>query len=96
MFLRPRRPLMRAAMIGTTAYAGYSMGRNAQRRGEMEQEQAARLAQLEWHQMAAAPAPPPAGGVDVVGELQKLASLKDAGAADPAGVRRAKAKLLAE
>lgn len=46
---------------------------------------------------AAAPvaAPAPAGGVDIVAELQKLASLKDAGILDDAEFAAAKAKLLA-
>lgn len=42
-----------------------------------------------------AAAPAPAGGVDIVAELQKLAALKDAGILDDAEFAAAKAKLLA-
>jgi len=43
---------------------------------------------------APAPAAPAAGGVDVVAELQKLASLKDAGVLSDEEFAAAKAKLL--
>lgn len=43
---------------------------------------------------AAAPAAAPAGGVDVVAELQKLAALKEQGLIDDAEFAAAKARLL--
>jgi hypothetical protein len=55
-----RRPLARAAMVGG---AGYMAGRSAANRNAREQEQEARIAELEaqqqYAQPAAAPPPPP-------------------------------------
>jgi hypothetical protein len=90
-----RRPLMRAAMIGGGAYM---VGKNAQRRGDMNADQDDRIAQLEAQQQAQAPAPPaPApssGGSDVVAKLTELKGLKDAGVLDDAEFEAAKQKLL--
>ena len=54
---------------------------------------AAQAAAAQYAQPAAAPAP--AGGVDVVAELQKLAALKEAGVLTDAEFAAAKGKLLA-
>ena len=93
-----RRPLMRAAMIGGGAYM---VGKNAQRRGDMNADQDARIAQLEAQQAQApaqAPPPPPpaaaSGGTDVVAKLTELKGLKDAGVLDDAEFEAAKQKLL--
>ena len=90
-----RRPLMRAAMIGGGAYM---VGKNAQRRGDMNADQDARIAQLEAQQ-AQAQAPPPAaapaaGGTDLVAKLTELKGLKDAGVLNDAEFEAAKQKLL--
>ncbi len=62
---------------------------------QQAQEIAALQAQLAAQQAPpAASAPAPAGGVDVVAELQKLAELKNAGILDDAEFAAAKAKLL--
>jgi hypothetical protein len=84
-------------MLGGTAYVAHRAGQNQMENQYRESEQEARLQQLEQQQRyAAAPPPPPAGGgTDVVAELQKLASLKDAGALSQAEFDAAKAKLLA-
>jgi Short C-terminal domain len=89
-----RRPLMRAAMIGGGAYM---VGKNAQRRGDMNADQDARIAQLEAQQQAPAPAPAPSsGGSDLVAKLTELKGLKDAGVLDDAEFEAAKQKLLSE
>lgn len=60
-----------------------------------QQAQIDAAAQAAAAQYAAPAAPPaPAGGLDLVGELQKLASLKDAGVLSDAEFAAAKAKLL--
>lgn len=58
---------------------------------EMQQQ----LAALQAQQGPAAPAPAAAPQFDLIAELQKLASLKDAGVLDEAEFAAAKAKLLA-
>ena len=45
--MRRRRPLMRAAMVGGTAYA---VGKHAQRSGDREDDQEVRLQELESQQ----------------------------------------------
>jgi hypothetical protein len=82
VFVR-RRPLMRAAMVGGTAYAA---GRHAARRSDQEADQEARLAELEYQQQAAAapapapaPAPPTGGPTDIAAKLTELKSLLDQG-----------------
>ena len=72
MFVRRRRPLLGAAMVGGTAYvAGKAGARRAQEEGQaaqMEADQEARLSQLEAQQTQQTPqtqAPataPPTGG----------------------------------
>jgi hypothetical protein len=95
---------MRAAMVGG---AGYMAGKGAARRSQQEQEQEARLADLEGQQMAAAAPPPPpmaaplpppaaAGGAgDLVSKLQELKALQDQGVLTAEEFGVAKAKLLA-
>lgn len=98
-----------AVVAGTaTAVSGRVAHRQNEKYADQQaQEQAA--AQQQWEaqqyqaQQAAAAAPPPppppaaapaAGGVDVVAELQKLATLKEQGILNDAEFAAAKAKLL--
>jgi Short C-terminal domain len=79
-------------MVGGTAYA---VGKHAQRGQNQEEEQEARLAELE-NQQYAAQAPPPAGGpTDLAANLAQLKGLLDQGALTPAEYDAAKQKLLA-
>jgi len=95
--MRRRRPLMRAAMVGGTAYA---VGKHAQRSNYREEDQEARLEQLETQQAqqqyAQAPvtAPPGGGPTDIAEKLTQLKSLQDQGVLTPEEFAAAKAKLL--
>ena len=104
-FMR-RRPIARAAVVGG---AGYAMGRRAANRQYAEEEQDARLSDLEQQQYAqqAAPPPPPqyaappaaappSGGISEQGieELKKLAELKEQGILTDAEFEVQKAKIL--
>jgi hypothetical protein len=93
VMMRRRRPLMRAAMVGGTAYA---VGKHAQRSGDREAEQEARLQDLEAQQYAQAPvtAPPGGGPTDIAEKLTQLKSLQDQGVLTPEEFTAAKAKLL--
>ncbi|MEI5584952.1 MULTISPECIES: SHOCT domain-containing protein [unclassified Agromyces] len=96
-----------AVVAGTaTAVSGNVQRRQQQRYADQQAEQQM-AAQQQWEaqqyqaQQAAAAAPPPpppppapGGGVDVVGELQKLAALREQGILDDAEFAAAKAKLL--
>jgi hypothetical protein len=102
MFMR-RRPLLRAAVVGGTAYAaGRHMGRQAEERGYAEAEQNQRLDSLEQQQYGSAPyqqAPPPAApagqaGPSVYDQLQQLATLHQQGALSDDEFAAAKAKIL--
>jgi Short C-terminal domain len=77
MFMRRRRPLMRAAMVGGTAYYA---GKRMEERREREAEQEYRLQSLEAEQ-APEQAAPAAGGVtsDALAKLEQLAALKERG-----------------
>jgi len=99
MFRARRRPLARAAMIGGTAYvAGRAGQRSANRQQEeynQEQDQEARLANLEA-QTTPAPAPQPqAPSTDMVGRLNQLSELHSSGALTDAEFAAAKQQLLA-
>jgi hypothetical protein len=96
----------RTAVVAGTASAvtgamSGSRERKAQAQYEQEQYQAAQqqaqidaAAQRAAVQQAPAAAPAPAGGVDIVAEIQKLAALKDGGALTDAEFSAAKARLL--
>lgn len=94
--MRRRRPLMRAAMVGGTAYA---VGKHAQRGNYREEDQEARLEQLEAQQQYAQPqqpaAPPTGGPTDIAANLAQLKGLLDQGALTQAEFDAAKQKLLA-
>ncbi|TMM24408.1 MAG: SHOCT domain-containing protein [Actinobacteria bacterium] len=77
MMMRRRRPLMRAAMVGGVAYHA---GKKVQEGREEDYDRDARIAELEAQQAANVPAAAPAAPqVDMVGQLEKLAQLKDQG-----------------
>ncbi|HEU4465572.1 MAG TPA: SHOCT domain-containing protein [Agromyces sp.] len=94
-----------AVVAGTaTAVSGRVAHRQQAKYADQQAEEQA-AAQQQWEaqqyeaQQAAPPPPPPppaapAGGVDVVAELQKLAALKDQGILSDAEFAAAKAKLL--
>ncbi len=98
-----------AVVAGTATAVSGSVQRHQQEKaqGQYDQQQAdaaqqqaqideaARAAAAQYAPpAAAAPAAAPAGGVDIVAELQKLASLKDAGILSDEEFSAAKAKLL--
>ncbi|WP_314502817.1 SHOCT domain-containing protein [uncultured Microbacterium sp.] len=98
-----------AVVAGTATAVSGSVQRHQQDKaqGQYEQQQyeasqqqaqidaAAQAAAAQYAQPAApAPAAAPAGGTDLVAELQKLASLKDAGILSDEEFAAAKAKLL--
>ncbi|WP_400997535.1 SHOCT domain-containing protein [Agromyces sp. GXQ0307] len=66
----------------------------AQQQWEAEQYQAQQAAAQQAAMQAPPPPAPAAGGVDVVAELQKLATLKEQGILSDAEFAAAKAKLL--
>ena len=97
MFMRRRRPLLRAAMVGG---AGYMAGKAGQRNQYHEADQEQRIEQLEGQQGAPAAAPaaapaPAAGGDDLVAKLQQLSELQKSGALSQDEFEAAKKKLLA-
>ena len=97
---RRRRPLLRAAAVGGTAYvAGRHMGRNAEAQQQAESEQDARIDDLEQQQAPApaAPAPaaaPAAAGPSLLDQLNQLSALHEQGALSDNEFTAAKAKLL--
>ncbi|MDA0183438.1 SHOCT domain-containing protein [Solirubrobacter phytolaccae] len=101
LLFRPRRPLLRGAMLGGTAYMAGKAGARAQERAYADQaseaEQEARLSALESTQAPApaAPAPAPGGGSDLVAELTKLKGLLDAGVLSQPEFETAKQRVLA-
>ncbi len=88
MFMRRRRPLMRAAMVGGGAYYA---GKRMQQGREQDAEQDARIQNLE-----AAPVAPAAGGISdaTIDQLKKLGGLKDQGVLTQEEFDQQKQKLL--
>jgi BMFP domain-containing protein YqiC len=82
---------MRAAMVGGVAYHA---GKKVQEGREEDYDRDARIAELEAQQ-APAPAPAAAPQVDMVGQLEKLAQLKDQGILTQEEFDAQKQKLLA-
>jgi hypothetical protein len=78
MFVRRRRPLMRAAMVGGVAYHA---GKKVQEGREADAQEAA-------------PPPPAAGGDDTIEQLTKLGQLRDQGVLTEAEFEVQKQKLL--
>ena len=93
MFMRRRRPLMRAAVVGGVAYHA---GKRSQQSREDEEYQDARLDQLEAQQAQQAPPAQAAGGMtpDMVQQLKELAQLKDQGILTQEEFDQQKQKLL--
>jgi hypothetical protein len=100
MPLLRRRPLLRAAMVGGTAYAA---GKHVQRKQEHEYEQDEQLAEVQEQQAPppqayAAPPPPPAApamsSTDMVSALTDLKGLLDAGVLTQAEFDAQKTKIL--
>ena len=90
MFMRRRRPLMRAAMVGGAAYyTGKRVQEGRQEDGLTE----ARLEQLEAQQAAQ---PRPAGGISdtAIDQLKQLGELKKAGVLTVDEFEQQKQKLL--
>ena len=91
-----RRPLMRAAMVGGTAYVAGKHASNTQQR---EADQEARIQELEaqQYQQQAAPAAPAGGGgmsEDSMAKLQQLADLHNQGVLTDAEFEVQKQKIL--
>jgi hypothetical protein len=89
MFVRRRRPLMRAAMVGG---ASYYAGKKVQEGREDDAERDARLADLEAQQ--AAPPPAASGSGDMIEQLGKLGQLHEQGVLTDAEFDAQKQKLL--
>jgi hypothetical protein len=101
--MRRRRPLAAAAMVGGASYLGARAGQNAamNRANEqaMEDDQSARIAQLEQQQymqqqQAAAPAAPQQS--EMTSKLMELKNLHDQGVLTDDEFAAAKQKLIAE
>jgi hypothetical protein len=101
--LRRRRPLLRAAAVGGTAYAvGRSSGRRREEAAQAEADQNQRLADLEQQQYQQPPPqyqqPPPQqaapAGPSMLDQLNQLTELHQQGALSDAEFAAAKAKLL--
>jgi hypothetical protein len=93
MPLRRRRPLMRAAMVGGTAYVA---GKHVQQGRERESEQEARIAELESQQTAPQAAPAGGGGMSAASmdQLKQLADLHTQGVLTDAEFEVQKQKIL--
>jgi hypothetical protein len=91
-----RRPLLRAAAVGGTAYVA---GRHVANRQAAEAEQNQRIDDLEQQPYEAAPAPAaapaaPAAGPSLLDQLNQLDGLHQSGALTDNEFTAAKAKLL--
>jgi hypothetical protein len=98
--LRRRRPLLRAAAVGGTAYAvGRHSGRQREEQANAEADQDQRIADLEQQQQAPPPPPPepapaPAAQPSMLDQLNQLTDLHTQGALSDEEFSAAKAKLL--
>ena len=99
MPLGRRRPLLRGALVGGTAYAA---GRRAAQAQQHEVDQQAAIDQLQAQQAAAAPAAPAApaaasqqsAGGALLDELKRLGELRDQGVLTDTEFAAAKSRLL--
>lgn len=95
MFMR-RRPLMRAAAVGGTAYvAGRHMANKSAAQAQQEDEQDERIGDLEQQQAPAQAAAPAAAAPSLLDQLNQLDALHKQGALTDNEFTAAKAKLLA-
>ena len=105
MMMRRRRPLLRAAAVGGTAYAvGRHQGRNAEAGDQQEADQNAQIADLQAQQQQApaayaAPPPPSAPASDGLtpenmAQLQQLGDMNKSGVLTDEEFAAAKAKIL--
>jgi hypothetical protein len=97
MFLRRRRPLAAAAMIGGTAYVAHKAGEKRAYDEMQEQSQEARLETLEAQQAQTAPVPAPVGasaGDEMLSRLKELQALKDQGTLSDEEFQAVKAKII--
>jgi hypothetical protein len=100
--IRRRRPLLRAAAVGGTAYAvGRRSGRQREEQANYEADQDQRIADLEQQQQQAAPPPPPpapapapAAQPSMLDQLNQLTDLHTQGALSDEEFTAAKAKLI--
>jgi hypothetical protein len=100
--MRRGRPLRRAAVIGGTAAIAHNAGKKSAQAAANEQAQNEQIAELQAQQAQpqyappppAAPAPP-AGGGDMVSQLQDLKKLLDEGVLTQAEFDMQKQKILA-
>jgi hypothetical protein len=98
--IRRRRPLLRAAAVGGTAYAvGRRSGRQREEQANAEADQDQRIADLEQQQAPPpppppAPAPAPAAQPSMLDQLNQLTDLHTQGALSDEEFTAAKAKLL--
>ena len=98
MFMR-RRPLLRAAAVGGTAYvAGRHMANKSAAQAQQDDEQNERIDNIEQQAPAPAPAPAaaaaPAAGPSLLDQLNQLDALHQQGALTDNEFTAAKAKLL--
>jgi Short C-terminal domain len=95
MRMRRRRPLMRAAMVGGTAYYA---GKRVQEGREEDAYRDAQIAELQAQQAAqqSAPAPAASGGLsaDTINQLKQLGELKEQGVLTEEEFEAQKQKLL--
>jgi len=90
-----RRPLLRAAAVGGTAYAvGRSRGRQAETQQQAEYEQNQRLSDLEQQQAPPPEAPAAPATSSMLDQLTQLTTLHEQGALTDDEFTAAKAKLL--
>ena len=90
-----RRPLLRAAAVGGTAYAvGRSRGRQAETQQQAEDDQNQRLSDLEQQQAPPPEAPAAPATSSMLDQLTQLTTLHEQGALTDDEFTAAKAKLL--
>jgi hypothetical protein len=94
MFMR-RRPLLRAAAVGGTAYvAGRHMANKSAAQAQQEDEQDERIGDLEQQQAPAQAEVPAAAAPSLLDQLNQLDGLHKQGALTDNEFTAAKAKLL--